>query len=116
LEKSGGDEFNLLCCLGRVWLLRGREEKNADFIRISIDYTRRVCYLTVVLMKALNLQPDNGNVKFNIAFDQFQLADVLRETDPSKRTVLEVETAATDLEAAIEYVNYNISNIVLYLS
>jgi len=49
------------------------------------------------------LSPENSNVKFNIAFDQFQLADVLRETDPSKRTVEEIEKAAADLEAAIEY-------------
>jgi RNA polymerase-associated protein CTR9 len=62
--------------------------------------------IAVVLTKALALQPDNGNVKFNIAFDQFQLADVLRELDPSKRTIQEVETAAEDLESAIEYVNF----------
>jgi hypothetical protein len=50
------------------------------------------------------LSPENVNVKFNIAFDQFQLADVLRETDPSKRTVEDIEKAASDLETAIEYV------------
>jgi len=41
-------------------------------------------------------------VKFNIAFDQFQLADILREIDSSKRTLEELETAATDLERAIQ--------------
>jgi hypothetical protein len=42
LEKSGGAEVDLLCCLGRVWLLRGREEKNAEFIQTSMDFTRKV--------------------------------------------------------------------------
>lgn len=92
LEKLGGEDFNLYCCIGRVWLLRGREEKNVQFIRTSMEYTR----------KALALSPENVNVKFNIAFDQFQLADVLRETDPSRRTVEEIEEAAADLEKAIE--------------
>lgn len=54
-------------------------------------------------LQALAMSPDNGNVKFNIAYDQFQLADVLRETDPSKRTVEDIEKAAADLETAIEY-------------
>jgi hypothetical protein len=49
------------------------------------------------------LSPENANVKFNIAFDQFQLADVLRETDSSKRTVEDIEKASAELEAAIEY-------------
>ena len=50
------------------------------------------------------MSPEDPNVKFNIAFDQFQLADVLRETHESKRTVEEIEKAAEGLEAAIEYV------------
>jgi RNA polymerase-associated protein CTR9 len=94
----------LLSCLGRVWFLRGKEDKNTDFIRSSMDYTRKVLPCTSRLtFQALALTPDNANVKFNLAFDQFQLADILRETDPSKRTVKEIERAAADLELAIQY-------------
>lgn len=64
------------------------------------------------------LSPENSNVKFNIAFDQFQLADVLRETDPSKRTVDDVKKAAEDLETAIEYIPFHskTTNIVHFPS
>jgi hypothetical protein len=49
------------------------------------------------------MSPDNANVKFNIAFDQFQLAEVLRDIDPSKKTVKDIEEASSFLEGAIEY-------------
>ena len=31
-------------CLGRVWFLRGKEEKNADFLRKSTEVTKRVSH------------------------------------------------------------------------
>ena len=48
------------------------------------------------------MAPDNSAIKFNIAFVQFTLADMLRALPETSRTSSEISAAAAGLESAIE--------------
>lgn len=87
-----GKDLNLYQCLGRAWLSRGREERNADHMREALRYTKL----------ARSEAPDDTAIAFNVAFVQFQFAEVLRSTPELNRTVLDLEEAASGLEEAVK--------------
>ena len=58
----------------------------------SLDYSRR----------ALNVAPSQIHFKFNIAFVQIQLAQLLHTLPESQRTLAEVQSASEGLDDAIE--------------
>lgn len=87
-----GKDLNLFLCLGRAWLSRGRDEKSVDCLREALKYAQ----------KALELSPEDTSIAFNVAFVQFQFADVIRNTPELKRTVLDLEEAAAGLDEAIK--------------
>lgn len=92
LTKSAKREPQILACLGRVWLVRGRAEKRLDAYKFSLDFAR----------EALDLVPGDLRFKFNVAFVQMQLVQMVVSLPESKRTLEDVEMAGAGLEEAIE--------------
>lgn len=92
LAKDRSHDPQVLACLGRAWLLRGKQDKNASFLRTSLDYSQR----------ALELAPDQLHFQFNVAFVQIQVAQLLYSLSETQRTLEEVEIAAKGLDEAIE--------------
>jgi RNA polymerase-associated protein CTR9 len=92
LAKDRGSDPQVLACLGRVWLLKGKHEKSAVAMKQSLEYSH----------KALAIAPDQIHFQFNIAFVQIQLAQLLHTLPDNLRTLEEVEAAARGLDAAIE--------------
>jgi len=92
LAKDRSHDPQVLACLGRAWLLRGKQDKNPTFMKTSLDYSQR----------ALDLAPDQIHFQFNVAFVQIQIAQLLYSLPETQRTLEEVEVAAKGLDAAID--------------
>ncbi|KAK5135911.1 hypothetical protein LTR08_004369 [Meristemomyces frigidus] len=93
-EREGqGPDAQILACLGRVWLMRGRQEKKLDAYKMSLDYSKQAVEQSV---------GENVNFRFNVAFVQIQLAQLLISLPEAQRTLTEVEAAAKGLDEAIE--------------
>ncbi|KAK4570021.1 protein required for normal CLN1 and CLN2 G1 cyclin expression [Recurvomyces mirabilis] len=92
-ERGDGNvDPQILACLGRVWLQRGRQEKKLEAYKMSLDLSKQ----------ALELAPENINLRFNVAFVQIQLAQLLIGLGETQKTSEEVEDAAQGLDEAIE--------------
>jgi RNA polymerase-associated protein CTR9 len=88
----------LLACLGRVWLLRGRTEQPAarlEAMKTSLAYSRRA-------LEAAKDAKDEINHRFNVAFVQIQIAQLVNGLKEQQRTLADVKTASQDLDEAIE--------------
>jgi RNA polymerase-associated protein CTR9 len=88
----------LLACLGRVWLLRGRTEQPAarlEAMKTSLAYSRRA-------LEAAKDAKDEINHRFNVAFVQIQIAQLVNGLKEQQRTLADVKTASDDLDEAIE--------------
>ncbi|KAF2474253.1 TPR-like protein [Lindgomyces ingoldianus] len=92
LAKEKARDPTILACLGRVWLLRGKQEKSVQGMKTALDYSKR----------ALEVSPEQIHFKFNVAFVQFQIAQLIQGLPDSQRTLAEVEAAAAGLDEAIE--------------
>ncbi|WPH00709.1 tetratricopeptide repeat protein 1 [Acrodontium crateriforme] len=96
LAKSTGQgkgiDSQILSCLGRVWLMRGRQEKKLEAYKTSLDISKQ----------ALEQSSDNVNYRFNVAFVQIQLAQLLISLPEGQRTLQEVQQASEGLDEAIE--------------
>lgn len=92
LSKDRASDPQILACLGRVWLLRGKQDKSPVYIRTSLDYSHR----------ALAVAPSQIHFKFNIAFVQYALATLINSLPESQRSLAEVQAASEGLDAAIE--------------
>ena len=93
LVKSGQREKEgILACLGRVWLIRGRQEKRLECYKTSLEFSQR----------ALELAPDNVNFRFNVAFVQIQLAQMIISLPEAQKTLQDVEAASAGLDEAID--------------
>ncbi|KAF2012715.1 TPR-like protein [Aaosphaeria arxii CBS 175.79] len=92
LAKDRARDPAILACLGRVWLLRGKHEKNLQAMKTSLEYSQR----------ALEVLPNQTQFKFNVAFVQIQIAQLVNNMPESQRTLEEVETASTGLDESIE--------------
>ncbi|KAK3357692.1 hypothetical protein B0T25DRAFT_539904 [Lasiosphaeria hispida] len=100
LSKEGkANDPNILSCLGRTWLNKGRAERTdrdpgaqlkLDAYRAALDYAK----------KALAVA-DQVHFKFNVAFMQIQLAMAINALPESQRTSAELQEAADGLEQAI---------------
>lgn len=87
----------LLACLGRVWLLRGRAEvpeARLEAMKTSLAYSRRA-------LEAAKGAKDEINHRFNVAFVQIQIAQLVNGLKESQRSLADVETASRDLDEAI---------------
>lgn len=91
LQKfRGGSDISLFMLLGRVWYARGVSVKQLRYLETSLEFCR----------KAVALQANPATL-FNVAYIQFQVAEVLRKTDPSKRERAEIEAAVSGMTEAI---------------
>ncbi|KAI9818413.1 MAG: hypothetical protein M1827_000472 [Pycnora praestabilis] len=92
LAKDRGSDPQILACLGRVWLLKGKQEKTILAMKNALQYSER----------ALDIAPDQIHFRFNVAFVQIQLAQLVYTLTESQRTLEEVQAAAEGLEKAID--------------
>lgn len=91
MAKDRAHDPTILACLGRVWLLRGRVEKSLSAMTSALEYSQR----------ALEVTPDSVHFRFNVAFVQIQIAQLMNSLPESQRTVADVEAAGKGLEEAI---------------
>lgn len=92
LVKSREKDPQIMACLGRAWLMRGRTEKNLEHYKMSLDYSQQ----------ALAHSPENINFKFNVAFVQIQIAQQMITQPETNKTLVDVEAANKGLDEAIE--------------
>ena len=92
LHRDRASDPQVLACLGRVWLLKGKQDKSVSAMKSSLDYSRR----------ALAIATSQIHFKFNIAFVQIQLAQLIYTLPESQRTLAEVQAASEGLDDAIE--------------
>ncbi|KAH9842239.1 tetratricopeptide repeat protein 1-like [Teratosphaeria destructans] len=92
IRDTGKADAQILACLGRVWLMRGRQEKKLEAYKTALDMSKQ----------ALELAKDNISFRFNVAFVQIQLATLLAGLSEAQRTLLDVEEVSAGLEAAID--------------
>jgi RNA polymerase-associated protein CTR9 len=85
-------DVTVLSCLGRVWMLRGKAEKSLKAMTNALDYSQR----------ALDVSPNQVHFKFNVAYVQFQIAQLVTTSlEKDQKSVADVEEAITGLDAAI---------------
>jgi RNA polymerase-associated protein CTR9 len=93
LVKDRANDVTVLACLGRVWMLRGKQEKSLQAMKNSLEYSKR----------ALDASKNQIHFKFNVAYVQFQIAQlVTANLEKEQKTVQDVEEALKGLDAAIE--------------
>ncbi|KAK8169960.1 RNA polymerase II transcription elongation factor-like protein [Phyllosticta citrichinensis] len=92
LAKDRSRDPTILACLGRAWMLRGKQDKSIQAMKTSLDYSRR----------ALEVAPEQVHFKFNVAFVQISIAQLIYGLPENSRTLEDVETAVSGLDEAIE--------------
>jgi len=93
LSKEGkARDANILSCLGRTWLNKGRAERNLDAYKTALEYAENT----------LSVAPEQLHFKFNVAFVQIQIAMLLISLRDSERNSFQLEQASEGLEAAIK--------------
>ncbi|KAL8664021.1 MAG: hypothetical protein Q9202_003438 [Teloschistes flavicans] len=92
LHPPRASDPQILACLGRVWLLKGKSEKSPAAMKTSLAYSHR----------ALAVAPQQIHFQFNIAFVQIQLAQLLYILPETQRTLEDVVKASEGLDEAIE--------------
>jgi RNA polymerase-associated protein CTR9 len=108
LSKDRAHDAQILACLGRTWLTKGRAEKSLQAFKNALDYSQKVCHsficsaLHTNRSQALEIAPDQIHFKFNVAFVQIQLATTVYNMAEVQRTLAELQAAAEGLEEAIE--------------
>lgn len=92
LSKDRARDAQILACLGRVWWLKGKQERSLAAMKTALDYANR----------ALAVAPEQVHLQFNVAFVQNQIALLVSSLPETQRTSQEVQQAAEGLEKAIE--------------
>lgn len=92
LAKDRARDAQILACLGRVWLLKGKQEKSISAMKTALDYAQR----------ARSVAPDQIHLEFNVAFVQNQIALLVYSLPETQRTLQDVQEAADGLDEAIE--------------
>lgn len=91
-KGKGAPDPLLMACLGRVWLNKGRQEKNPEAYRKALEYAKQT----------LEAQPENLTFRFNVAFVQSQLAQMIIGLQETQRTLADLENASQGLDEAID--------------
>jgi len=92
LVREHSSDPQILACLGRVWYLRGKQDRNLQSMKTALDYAR----------SAMDAAPDQPYFRFNVAFVQMQIAQLVNSIPDATRTSVDVETANSGLDTAIE--------------
>jgi len=90
-KSSKSEDAQLFACLSRVWLMKGKADKSVPGLNTALDYMKR----------ALATQPDSAHLQFNVAFLQFQVAQLINSQKEHERTLEDLNTAAEGLEQSI---------------
>lgn len=99
-----GDEnkdCKYLTLVGRAWFARGVAEKSLESYLKSLEYSKKSLN---VAMK-LNLVKLINQLKFNVSFIQFNIAQFVCKLDFNKRTVEDIKEAISGLNESIETLN-----------
>ncbi|EMR10991.1 hypothetical protein PNEG_00593 [Pneumocystis murina B123] len=91
-EYQNGSDLMTFSALGKVWLQKGKEERNLSALKEALKFTE----------KALKLQPSNTAIIFNIAFIQFKFAEIARTLPENKRSIEDLKYALENLDNAIK--------------
>ena len=94
LHASDGtrQDIQILGCLGRAWLLRGKAEKSLSAMKRALEHSQL----------ALAEAPDKAlHLRFNIAFVEIQLAQMVRTIAEKDRLMEDVAQSSQDVEEAI---------------
>ncbi|KAF9884276.1 hypothetical protein FE257_001951 [Aspergillus nanangensis] len=92
LSKDRARDAQILSCLGRVWLLKGKQEMNLSSMKTALDYAQR----------AHSVAPTQVHLEFNVAFVRNQIASLAYGLSETQRTVQDVQEAADGLREAVE--------------
>ncbi|KAH6720479.1 putative RNA polymerase II transcription elongation factor [Leptodontidium sp. MPI-SDFR-AT-0119] len=90
-EKNESNSPTVLACLGRVWLNKGKADRDLNAFQMALECSQ----------KALNAAPEQVYLKFNVAFVQIQLATSIYSLNETQRSLQQVQEAAKGLELAI---------------
>ncbi|KAK2785052.1 hypothetical protein FQN52_008774 [Onygenales sp. PD_12] len=91
LSKDRARDAQILACLGRVWLLKGMQEKNLAAMTTALDYTQR----------ARAVAPEQIHLEFNVAFVQNQIAQLVISLPETAITTQDIQAAIEGLDEAI---------------
>lgn len=91
-KADSAHRVNILMALGRVWLMRGRKEKSISALKESLRYSQ----------EANDADPAQVVLQFNVAFVQYQIAQLIFTLSKQQRTLEELENATNGLDDAIE--------------
>ncbi|KAL2866304.1 putative RNA polymerase II transcription elongation factor (Ctr9) [Aspergillus lucknowensis] len=92
LSKDRARDAQILACLGRVWLLKGKQEMSLPAMKTALDYAQR----------AHSVAPTQAHLEFNVAFVQNQIASLTYSLPETQRTVQDVQDAADGVRQAVE--------------
>lgn len=92
LSKDRARDAQILACLGRVWFLKGKQEKSISAMKAALDYAQR----------AREVAPEQIHLEFNVAFVQNQIALLAYGLPETQRTLQDVQEASAGLDEAIE--------------
>lgn len=92
LAKDRPRDAQLLTCLGRVWLLKGKQEMNLPAMKTSLDYAQR----------ARSVASGQVHLEFNVAFVQYQIASLTYSLPETQKSVQDLEVALEGLKEAVE--------------
>lgn len=92
LAKDRPRDAQLLTCLGRVWLLKGKQEMNLPAMKTSLEYAQR----------ARSVATGQVHLEFNVAFVQYQIASLTYGLPETQKTVQDLEVALEGLKEAVE--------------
>lgn len=92
LSKDRARDAQILACLGRVWLLRGKQEMSLAAMKSALEYAQR----------AHSVAPGQLHLEFNVAFVQNQIAQLAYSLPETQKTATDVEEAAAGLSEAVE--------------
>ncbi|KAB8220573.1 hypothetical protein BDV33DRAFT_90396 [Aspergillus novoparasiticus] len=92
LSKDRARDAQILACLGRVWLLKGKQEMSLSAMKTALDYARR----------AHSVAPSQVHLEFNVAFVQNQIASLAYSLPETQKTVQDVQDASDGLREAVE--------------
>ncbi|EEH49775.1 uncharacterized protein PADG_05854 [Paracoccidioides brasiliensis Pb18] len=91
LSKDRQHDTQILACLGRVWLLKGMQEKSLAAMNTALDCTQR----------ARAIAPEQIHLEFNVAFVQNQIALLVISLPETQKTLRDVQAASKGLDEAI---------------
>ncbi|KAI1932417.1 protein required for normal CLN1 and CLN2 G1 cyclin expression [Ophidiomyces ophidiicola] len=91
LSKDRARDPQVLSCLGRVWFLKGKQEKNITSMKAALEYAQR----------ARSVAPEQKHLDFNIAFVQNEIAHLALNLPETQKTAQETEEALAGLEEAV---------------